>query len=150
MKKPSWYELTKKFNKVDYKLGSLNVEDGGLDCMTAMFRFLEGMGYDISKWNNDDYYFDFNNKKINKNNYSTEIEPEQHAHALYEFIKKEFVRTDKLEKGCICITSFINNYYVCMYLGLNNFLIITQEKGSKIIKLTSKHIKEIYKIWADQ
>jgi len=144
MKKINWYELTKKFNNVDYKLGSLNIEDG-LDCATAMFRFLEGMGYDISKWNNDDWYFEFDNKKINRNNYSTELKPEQHTQALYTIINKDFIKTDKLEKGCVCITNLVNNYCICIYLGFNNFLIVTKENGLRIIKLPKKNIKEIYK-----
>jgi len=141
----TWFETTNKFNKVPYNLGSLNYNDG-LDCMTCMFRFLEDLGYDISKWDNDDYCFEYKGKKLNRNNYITELKTEEELRDAYLcFIRQEFKRTNELKRGYICVVEVIHQLAITVYLGFGRFLYITKTRGSEIIKLPPSNIKEIYK-----
>lgn len=140
----NWYEITKKYNNnINYKNGSWDIEEG-LDCLTLMLSFFQDMGKDISELLK--ITFIYKGKEMNAYNYKDILgDTKERNEAFTYFLKHNFVKIDKIEKGCIIF--YKSTELVGIYLGSDKILTVFEEYGLKIIKVRPNSIKEMYK-WA--
>ena len=139
----SWYEITKKYNKIEYKKGSLDFQNG-LDCFSMFLTFWQEMGKDVSKIRN--MTWDYYGKKVTIKNYSEIIKGVDQGRTAFKlFIQENLKKTDKLKKGCIifCGKKF-KIELVGLYLGNGHLLGAFEDYGIKNIKINTKTIMEIY------
>jgi hypothetical protein len=139
----NWYELTKKYNNLKYKAGSLNVEQG-LDCLTLLFSFYEDMGIDLSKLKKS--YFSVDGKKYTIKNY-TKLEPDVNKRnkIFKAFLSKFFKKVKDLKKGDLVLFEFMNHEIHGISAGKNLLLCAIEGYGVRNIKIKKSGIQEVYR-----
>lgn len=144
----NWYQLTKKYNNVPYKLGSWDREEG-LDCLSLFICVLEDMGFNIDILKKK-FVLEYRGKKIDYKNYSTEIKtkPEM-IFCLIEFVKKVGRKVDKMVKGDVVIFESDKETIVALYTGQGSFLTSFEVLGSRVVRPRDYKILEIYR-WQQQ
>jgi hypothetical protein len=141
----SWYEITKKYNNVKYKLGGSNLNEG-IDCLNMILLFLKDIGKDVDDCLNGNKTFIFKGKTLNINNYLEELESEEELHnAFNEFIKQNFTKVNKMKKGDICRYEFKNMLGTGIYIGKDSLMCNFRDCGVKNIKIKNMKIAEIYR-----
>lgn len=144
-KKNNWYELTKRYNNVDYKAGSWDINEG-LDCLSLIILFLEDMGFDVEKYKNGEHTFKYGDKEFNANNYAEILDNRKDAtKALFSFIKSKFVKVDKTKKGDVVILSTSNDITVGIYTGQQTVLTSVEGYGCKVIKIKNFDVLGAYR-----
>lgn len=140
----NWYDITKKYNNIGYKLGSIDLEEG-LDCSTLMLSVWTDLGYDTSKIYSGEYKLKFKDKELDILNYMNEIkEHDELLELLIEFIKDVCVKKDRAKKGDIIVIKFKEYDYIGIYCGQNKYLTAVVDLGCRIYKLNNETIKEVY------
>jgi cell wall-associated NlpC family hydrolase len=141
-KKLNWYELSKKYNGLEYNYGSWQPEKG-LDCLSMILTFLKDTGIDITVFEKMEYTY--KNKKVTMFNYHKILDDiKEGSSALKCFIRDRFTEVGTLKKGNIIFYTVDQDEAVGIYLGNNLMLITFAEFGLKIIKIDIKKIEGAY------
>jgi cell wall-associated NlpC family hydrolase len=144
----NWYQLTKKYNNIPYKLGGWTREEG-LDCLSLFICVLEDMGFNIESLRKD-FILEYKGKKIDSNNYSTELKTKAELmYCLIKFVQKVGRQVNKMVKGDVVIFESANETIVALYTGQGSFLTSFELLGSRIVRPRDYKIMEIYR-WQQQ
>ena len=139
----NWYNITKKYNNIEYKNGSWDI-DKGLDCFTLIMLFMEDIGRDITKFK--EMTFKYEGKNITSFNYHELLGDSVERNKVFKsFILDNFTKTDKLEKGNIVLYNIKGSDVVGIYMGSSLVLVAFEDVGIRNIKINTKLIVEVYK-----
>lgn len=146
MKKVDWLYITEKYSNTRYKLGSWN-RHRGLDCLSLMVLFLDEIHGDIKdKFFEDEYFFEYQGKKINKDNYYKIFKTEKNIiECLNEFVRQTFKKINKLERGCVILNSYKDDLFPFIYIGRGKIVMMNPVYGFNLVNVSQKNIKGIYK-----
>jgi cell wall-associated NlpC family hydrolase len=137
-----WYDLTKKYNNLEYKKGSQNLNEG-LDCLTLLFSFYADMGIDLTKLKNMKWEY---KKKIYTIDNYTQVEPSTNKRnkIFKAFLKQFFKAADTPKKGDLILFKFRSVEATGIYMGKSIMMCALEDLGIRNIKIKNSLIEKVY------